>query len=78
MANSSLVEINGNPARSDIKRFMLLTVDDISKLPRQGIEGTLDDQYDPELNCPCGIGSEAIVKTGEIFMLWPDNEWAPF
>ena len=78
MATSSLVEINGNPARSDIKRFMLLTVDDVPKLPRQGIEGTLDDQYDPELNCPCGIGSEAIVKTGEIYMLWPDNEWAIF
>ena len=78
MTTSSLVEINGNPARSDIKRFMLLTVDDVHKLPRQGIEGTLDDQYDPELNCPCGIGSEAIVKTGEIYMLWPDNEWAIF
>lgn len=78
MTTSSLVEINGNPARSDIKRFMLLTVDEVSKLPRQGIFGTLDDSDNPNKNEPCGIGSEAIIKTGEVYMLWPDNEWAPF
>lgn len=75
---TSIIEINGNPARSDIKRFMLLTVDEISKLPKQGVRGTLDNTKEPDINCPCGIGSEAIVKTGEIYMLWPNNEWAPF
>ena len=75
---TSVIEINGNPARSDIKRFMLLTVDEVAKLPKQGVYGTLDTTKDPEINCPCGIGSEAIVKTGEIYMLWPDNTWAPF
>lgn len=74
----SIIESNGNPARSDIKRFMLLTVGEVAKLPRQGVYGTLDTTKDPEINCPCGIGSEAIVKTGEIYMLWPDNEWAQF
>lgn len=78
MATTSVIEINGNPARTDIKRFMLLTVDEVSKLPRQGINGTLNDTDDPNKNDPCGIGSEAIVKTGEIYMLWPDNTWAPF
>lgn len=78
MNTSSLIEKNGNPARSDIKRFMLLTTDEVTKLPRQGIVGSLDDTDDPEKNEPCGIGSEAIVKTGEIFLLWPDNTWAPF
>ena len=75
---TSVIEINGNPARSDIKRFMLLTVDEVAKLPKQGVYGTLDTTKDPEINRPCGIGSEAIVKTGEIYMLWPDNEWAIF
>ena len=78
MATTSVTEINGNPARTDIKRFMLLTVDEVSKLPRQGINGSLDDADDPNKNDPCGIGSEAIIKTGEIYMLWPDNEWAIF
>ena len=75
---TSLKEVGGNPARSDIKQFMCLTVDQISKLPRQGVPGTLDDSAEPELNNPCGIGSEAIVKTGEIYLLWPDNQWAPW
>ena len=75
---TSVIEINGNPARSDIKRFMLETVGEVNNLPKQGVRGTLDDTKDPEINCPCGIGSEAIVKTGEIYMLWPDNEWAIF
>lgn len=75
---TSVIEINGNPARSDIKRFMLKTVGEVNNLPKQGVRGTLDDAKDPEINCPCGIGSEAIVKTGEIYMLWPDNEWAQF
>lgn len=75
---TSIIEVNGNPARSDIKRFMLDTIEDISKLPRQGIEGTLDDTNNLYLNEPCGIGSEAIVKTGEVYMLWPDNNWGQF
>lgn len=75
---TSVIEINGNPARSDIKRFMLETVGEVNNLPKQGVRGTFDNTKDPEINFPCGIGSEAIVKTGEIYMLWPDNEWAPF
>ena len=78
MSTTSIIEINVNPALTYIKRFMLLTVDEVSKLPRQGIKGSLDDTDDPNKNDPCGIGSEAIVKTGEIYMLWPDNTWAPF
>lgn len=75
---TSRKEVGGNPARSDITQFMCLTVDEISKLPRHGIPGTLDDSDDPEINEPCGIGSEALVKTGEIYLLWPDNDWAPW
>ena len=75
---TSIIEVNGNPARSDIKRFMLETVNEVANLPRQGIPGSLNDADDPDKNKPCGIGSEAIVKTGEIFMLWPDNTWGQF
>ena len=75
---ATLTHVGNNPARSDIKRFMCLTVDDINTLPRQGIAGTMDDTNFPGCNEPCGIGSEAIVKTGEIYLLWPDNKWAPF
>lgn len=71
-------EINGYPARSDIKQFMLTSVDEVAKLPKSGVVGTLDDSEEPSINKPCGIGSEAIVKTGEIYLLWPDNEWALF
>lgn len=73
-----LVEVNGDTARSDIKQFMCLTVDEIAKLPREGVPGTLDESGSPGLNDPCGIGSQAIIKTGEIYLLWPDNNWAPF
>lgn len=71
------VEKNGHPTRSDIKQFLCMTVDDINGLPREGVYGTLDADH-PEDNEPCGIGSTAIVKTGEMFMLWSDNEWTPF
>lgn len=78
MAMTTLKTIGEKPARSDIKQFMCMTVDEINKLPRQGLPGTLDDTDWPGINDPCGIGSEAIVKTGEIYLLWPDNNWAPF
>lgn len=74
----SLMDIKGVPARADIKTFMCTTVDEISLLPRQGIPGTANEKGNPDINKPCGIGSKAIVKTGEVYLLWPDNEWAPF
>lgn len=70
-----LIEVNGHPARSDIKQFACVSVDDISGLPREGVRGTVEG-LDPKDNDPCGIGSTAVVKTGEVFMLWPDNQWS--
>ena len=71
-----LIEVNGHPARSDIKQFACVAVSDISSLPREGVEGTLAG-VGPDDNAPCGIGSTAVVKTGEVYMLWPDNQWGP-
>ena len=73
-----IIKINGSPARNDIKRFMLDSVDEINKLPRQSVYGTINDINDPGINDPCGIGSEAVIKTGEIYLLWPDNQWGPW
>lgn len=69
-----LVEKNGHPVRSDIKHFDCTSVDDISKLPKEGIIGTQVGLE--EDNEPCGIGSTALVKNGGAYKLFPDNEWA--
>lgn len=69
----SLIEINGHCARINTKQFSCTDVSDIAKLPRNGIHGTADvSDVDNE---PCAIGSTCIVKTGEVYMLWPDNTW---
>lgn len=73
-----LTDVNGHPVHSNKKSFVCQSVDDIGKLPRCGIEGTQDVTDDPTINEPCAIGSDAIVKTGEVYILWPDNEWGPF
>lgn len=69
---------HGSSCPNAKKQYLCTSVDDISKLPRCGIEGTQEQRIDPKDNEPCGIGSQAIVKTGEVYILWPDNEWAPF
>lgn len=71
-----LIEVNGHPAKSNIKQFACDTVGDISNLPREGVAGTVAG-VSPDDNEPCAVGSTAIVKTGEVYMLWPDNQWAP-
>lgn len=60
------------------KDFMCDTSDEISKLPKYGVEGTVTGSSDKYINEPIEYGSSAIVKTGEIYFLWPDNTWAPF
>ena len=63
--------VNGHPVSSDLKEFVCQSVDDISKLPKKGISGTQETGD----NEPCAIGSMALVSTGEIFVLFPNNEW---
>lgn len=69
-------DVNLNAFTYHKKRFLCLSADDISKLPRFGFHGTLDDSLDYTINDPVEYGSSAIVKTGEIYILWPDNTWA--
>jgi hypothetical protein len=71
-----LIEVNGHPAKSNIKQFACVTVGDIANLPREGVAGTVAG-ISPDDNEPCAVGSTAIVKTGEVYMLWPDNQWGP-
>ena len=70
-----VTDVNGHPAHSNIKQFMCTSVDDISMLPREGINGTLLTGT-PDDNEPCGIGSTALIKGDGAYALFPDNEWA--
>lgn len=65
--------------RSAIKTYDCTSDDDINKLPKYGIVGTqvLNDGHDNINNAPCGYGSIAIVKGGNVYKLFPDNEWFP-
>ena len=59
------------------KDFLLTSQDEVLKLPKDGIKGTLDTD-DKTLNKPCEVGSTAMVVTGtttELYILTPDNEW---
>lgn len=64
--------------RAPIKSYDCTSDSDIAKLPRYGIPGTqvLDDGRDLTNNAPCGYGSIAIVKGGNVYKLFPDNQWA--
>ena len=66
--------------RSAIKSYDCTSEDDIAKLPKFGKAGTqvLNDGRDEHNNAPCGYGSIAIVKGGNVYKLFPDNEWSVF
>lgn len=77
MAKVSIMSANGHPAHSNSKEFLLLSREDIARLPRYGISGMLSES-EPGVNEPVAYGSTAIVKEdGEIYtyLLFPDNEW---
>lgn len=60
------------------KTFLCESADEVQNLPKFGIEGSITNSPDKDINEPVEYGSGAIVKTGEIHFLWPDNTWAPF
>lgn len=48
-------------------------------LPRDGVEGTIQNPSDDMANRPCSIGSTAFVcSTSETWVLSPSNEWVKF
>ena len=72
-----IIAINGQVNSTDTKEVLLTSVDEITKLPRNGIEGTLETA-DTVTNKSCAIGSTAMVCTNtstEEYILTPDNEW---
>ena len=65
--------------RTAVKSYDCTSVDDIANLPRFNIPGKqkLNDGHDDINNAPCGYGSTALVKGGDVYRLFPDHEWAP-
>jgi len=71
-----IIAINGQINSSDLKEFICQDENDITKLPRYGINGTQESEYDTVSNQPCAIGSKAIVcSTSNVYILSPDNAW---
>ena len=80
MAKATLMTINNHPAHSNQKDFLLVSDDDVKKLPKCGVNGTLefDDSDEPCINDPVAYGSVALVKVSgsvNVYLLFPDNEW---
>ena len=73
-----IISANGAPNSFAQKKYLLTDISEISKLPRVGIEGSLENPEDSVTNDPCAYGSMALVVTGaltEAYILTPDNEW---
>ena len=71
-----ITSVNGHPTLTNIKKFLCTSVDDVKKLPRVNIEGTLDTDLDPNINEPCSYESTATVANPfSGYMLAPNNEW---
>lgn len=80
--SSNIMMVNGQPNSSVLKDFICDSVDDIAKLPKYGIRGTVENVSDRAVNDPCAIGSTALVcDSGEgssvVYILTPSNEWKP-
>ena len=78
MANAVSMEKNGHVIFANTKQYLLTSLADVAKLPKNNIQGTLDTNLDAAINEPCAYGSTAIVKDGgaiTTLMLFPDNEW---
>lgn len=77
--SSNIIKINGQPNSSIQKDYICDSIEDIAKLPRHGVYGTIKDTTDDSINAPCAIGSTALVCNGEsgssVYILSPSNEW---
>lgn len=70
---------NGRSTLFYHKKFICDKEEDILKLPKDGIEGSIQDSSDDMINRPCSIGSTALVcSTSEMWVLSPSNEWVKF
>lgn len=74
----NITACNGVPNSPDIKEYLLSSVDEIDKLPRDGVRGQQEFGDETGINDPCAIGSTAMVATGsstEVYILSSENEW---
>lgn len=72
---TKLMKIDGKYEFYGEREYLLDNESDINKLPREGVEGTLDTE-DTKLNEPCEIGSTAMVCSPPGFwVLSPSNVW---
>lgn len=72
-----LLSVNGTPNSSYQKEYLLQSEDEVDKLPKYGIRGTLEDSVGSgDINSPCAFGSIALVcDTSAVYILAPNNEW---
>ena len=69
-------KVNDHPVKSDLKNYICQTSSDITKLPKFGVLGTLENYEDPRVNDPCAIGSTAfVIENSNVFMLDLNNTW---
>lgn len=78
---TKIITVNGRPNSADLKEYICDHADDVAKLPRYGIRGSLDDAIDKTINKPCAIGSTALVcdngdGSSAVYILNASNEWA--
>lgn len=72
-----VLEVNGRATSYNVRKFLVSTADEIKKLPKEGIAGTLTVKSgDKETNRPCAIGSMAfVISDFKLYILSPDNTW---
>lgn len=77
--SSKVTSSNGRSTLFSHKKFICDSEEDIAKLPKDGIEGSIEGSSDDLINRPCSIGSTALVcSTSEMWILSPSNEWVKF
>lgn len=78
--SANIMAIGGRVNSANQKEYIVDSVADIEKLPKDGIRGTFENPADPSINDPCEIGSTALVCEGSsgasaAYILSPSNEW---
>lgn len=77
---ANIMNINGHYNSSAYKEYLCDSIDDIQKLPKFGVYGSIDDSSDFSINEPCAIGSTALVcdngsGASAVYILNPSNKW---
>lgn len=75
----SVMITGGESNSSAMKEFICNSIEDIARLPRYGIGGTIENMTDFTINYPCAIGSTALVVSDggllAVYILSATNKW---